>query len=246
MLLENILWVRTMNNYRLYFIVIALVVSGMSYLATNDLYVLIGVSLAFLVYPQIALVNRLEKSSKSYTRYKECFHFVNSFLVSLQIKGSIASAFESVNSSMSKEYQQIYEGIRDFSEEEKINYLIKFFPFHFYSLFIKIITLWQEQGGDILSMSSHLLEEGRKNAEYLSFCHVQAMAKIVEFVILWIFTLLILVIMRFSLSQFFSLLTGKVLYKVGIGVFFLFLLVCVDVAVRKISQYEIKGWEEYE
>ena len=235
-----------MSNYRLYFIVIALLITGISYLATNDFLVTIIVGIIYLIYPQIALATIIEKNSKTYNRFNECFHFVNTFLVSIEIKGSLASAFENVNNSMGKEYQLVYEGIRDFSLEEKITYLIKYFPFHFYSLFIKVVNLWQEQGGDILSMSSHLLEEGRKNEEYLSYCHVQSTSKIVEFIILWVFTIMIIAIMRLALNQFFYLIIDKLLYKVGMGLFFLFMLASIDIAVRRTSKYDIKGWNEYE
>ncbi|MBE6135709.1 MAG: hypothetical protein E7181_00340 [Erysipelotrichaceae bacterium] len=147
---------------------------------------------------------------------------------------------------MSKSYQAVYEGIESNKSEDKITYLQKYFPFHYYGLFIKIINLWQEQGGDILSMSSHLLEEGRKSEEYLRYCQDSHLTRTMEFVVLWVFALVNLVVMRVSLNQFFTHIVNNIVYQVGLTAFFLFFLISIDILVRKVTSKEVKGWDEYE
>jgi len=235
-----------MNSYRLYFVIIALIASGVCFFASENLYITIGVGVVFLIYPQIMLVKKIEKSNSTYSRYHECFHFVNSFIVSIDIRGSLNGAFSSINPTMSKSYQAVYEGIESNKSEDKITYLQKYFPFHYYGLFIKIINLWQEQGGDILSMSSHLLEEGRKSEEYLRYCQDSHLTRTMEFVVLWVFALVILVVMRVSLNQFFTHIVNNIVYQVGLTAFFLFFLISIDILVRKVTSKEVKGWDEYE
>ena len=235
-----------MSSYRLTFLLMALVCAAVSYFASENLYITIIVGSVLLLYPQIFLVKKLEKSQQSFSRYHECFHFVNTFIVSLDIRGSLSGAFSSINTTMNKSYLAVYEGIASNKSEDKINYLQKYYPFHFYGLFIKVVSLWQEQGGDILTMSSHLLEEGRKSEEHLRYCHDLYITKTVEFIVLWIFAFLILIVMRISLNQLFQYIINKIVYQIGLGLFFLFFLVSVDVLVRKITKKEIKGWDEYE
>lgn len=235
-----------MNSCRLYFIVVALVASGICYFASESLYMTIGVGVTFLLYPQVFLVKKLEKSYSLYERYHECFHFVNTFIVSLDIHGSLNGAFSSINPTMNKTYLAIYEGIASNKNEDKIAYLQKHYPFHLYGLFIKVVNLWEEQGGDILSMSSHLLEEGRKSEEYLRYCQDLHLTRTIEFVVLWIFALVILIVMRVSLNRFFQQIMNNVIYLVGLGLFFLFFLITIDILVRKITSREVKGWDEYE
>lgn len=235
-----------MNSYRLYFLLVGIVATAVCYFASENIYITIGVGAAITLYPQIFLVKKLEKSQETYSRYHECFHFVNSFIVSLDIRGSLSGAFTAINPTMSKQYLAVYDGIASNKSEDKINYLQKYFPFHFYGLFTKVVTLWQEQGGDILMMSTHLLEEGRKSEEYLRYCHDLHLTRTIEFVVLWIFSLVILVVMRVSLNQFFTHIIDKTVYQVGIGVFFSFFLISVEILVRKLTNREVKGWDEYE
>ena len=235
-----------MNSYRLTFFVIALITTGISFFASGNIYITIGVGVVFILYPQIFLVKKLEKSKSLYERYQECFHFVNTFIISLDIRGSLSGAFSSINPTMNKAYLAIYEGISSNKSEDKIAYLEKHYPFHFYGLFRKVVSLWEEQGGDILSMSSHLLEEGRKSEEYLRYCHDLHFTRTIEFVVLWVFAMVIIIVMRISLSQFFSRITSSVIYLVGLSVFFFFFLLSIDVLVRKITKKEMKGWDEYE
>ena len=235
-----------MSSYRLTFIVVALIITGVSYFASENLFVTVGVGIVFLVYPQLFLAKKLEKSHNLYERYHECFHFVNSFIISLNIRGSLNGAFSSINPTMNKTYLSMYDGISSNKSEDKIAYLEKYYPFHFYSLFRKVITLWQEQGGDILSMSSHLLDEGRKSEEYLRTCQDMNITRIIEFVVLWVFALIIIVVMRVSLNRFFLRIVSGIAYQIGLGIFFLFLLISIDILVRKITTKEMKGWDEYE
>ena len=235
-----------MSNYRIFFFIIALISAAVCYFASENLYLTIGVGVVFLLYPQIMLVRKLEKNQAIYERYHECYHFVNTFIVSLDIRGSLNSVFSSINSTMSKSYMSVYDGISSNKSEDKLSYLQKYFPFHFYGLFVKVITLWQEQGGEILSMSSHLLEEGRRSEEYLRYCHDLHSTRVIEFTILWLFALIILIVMRVSLNQFFMHIMGKILFQVGLGIFFLFFLISIDILVRKITHKEVKGWDEYE
>ena len=235
-----------MNSYRLYFFLLALIVSGIAYFASENLYLTLGVGVVFLVYPQIFLVSKLMKSQALNERYHECYHFVNTFIVSLDIRGSLNSAFASINPTMSKTYLSVYDGISSSKSEDKLLYLQKHYPFYFYGLFTKVITLYQEQGGDILSMSTHLLEEGRRSEEHLRYCQDLAFTRTIEFVVLWIFALIILVVMRVSLNQFFNQIMSKTLFIIGLAVFFLFFLVSIDVLVRKITKKELRGWQDYE
>ena len=143
---------------------------------------------------------------------------------------------------MSEDFHRDLKGIDDLNESEKLSYLCKYFKFHIYGLFVDLINLWSEQGGDIIDMSSYLINESRLTEEYINECESISLKKTIEFAILWIFSLAILIVLRFSLGQFFEFLSAKEYYPFIIFGFMLFVLTTIHVAITRICKIEIKGW----
>ena len=113
-------------------------------------------------------------------------------------------------------------------------------------MFIDLINLYEEQGGNILDMSRYLLEETRQMEDYIFRCQNIARKRMVEFSILWILTMTIMVVMRFSLSQFFADISKQIFFPIGIGGIVLFTLVSIHIAIVKMCNLKIKGWDDNE
>ena len=233
-----------MSKRVMIYISISLVFGIVSFIATNNFIVTIIVMLISLLYFLIIANPLIKKSSILIYRYHECYRFINSFLISLNVKGSLSYAFDNVKPSMTEEYLSIIDGIKEMNDNEKLDYLSRYFTFHVYSLFLNIVSLWEEQGGDILSLSSYLINEARNVEEYLINVQRISRTKIIEFSSLWMFALLILIILRFALSQFFAYITNLVYYPIAIGLFFAFILFSIHILITKSFSYQIKGWQE--
>ena len=152
------------------------------------------------------------------------------------------SAYE-VSDSGTKE---ILDSIKDLNEEEKINYLVKYFKFDLYRLFVDTISLWNEQGGDIIKMSRHLVEQVRLKEEYLLSCQSLNKTKSFEFIILWSIALAILATLRFALSQFFLRISQTLFYQIAIVAIQLFALFSIYLLIKRATNINLEGWDDRE
>ena len=235
-----------MKLYNILGLIIVIALTFVCYFATSNIFVGIGVLVLSVTFYFVLLYKKLNAHNSNTRKIHECYLFINNFLITLSIKGSLNAAFDATRTSISDDYNEYIASIEEMNPQEKLLYLNRYFPYHIFQIFIDIVFLWQEEGGDILSMSSHLLEEGRKSEEYLRNCHDLHLTRTIEFVVLWVFALAIIVVMRVSLNQFFKHIVGSVIFQVGLIVFFLFFLVSIDILVRKVTSKEMKGWDEYE
>ena len=148
--------------------------------------------------------------------------------------------------SMSDDFMNRIENVETFSNKDKLEHLNRYFKFHIFALFIDLIDLYENQGGNILDMSHYLLEETRQTEEFISVSQTIARKRIVEFAILWMLTIGIMVFMRFALSQFYQTISKQLFYPIGIGGIVLFALASIHIAVMRITSLQIKGWSDHE
>ena len=132
------------------------------------------------------------------------------------------------------------------TEEEKLTYLNKYFKFDLYRLFVDTIFLWNEEGGDILKMSRYLVEQVRLKEEYLLTCQSITKTKTIEFVVLWSIALVILMALRFALSQFFSYIAKTLIYQIAVVITLLFALFSIYLLLTRINSLNLEGWKDDE
>ena len=229
---------------------VAVMVSGLFYivtfLATNDLMLgafpagLALIYFAFVASPQL----NLYKKKMQY--FKLTNQFVNNFIISLSIQPVIDSAYKNALTSLNFDFKDKLEGTEELSSLEKLQYLGNYFSFHTYQAFVQVVDLWQEQGGDILKMSSFVTNQFREIEEYILACKQIGERKIVEFTVLWFFALSILVVIRFALAQFYVQIIQNKLYLVGVLAIFVFVIISCQVLISKVCYLDLKGWKKYE
>lgn len=235
-----------MNQTTIIGIIISLLLGVSVFVASNNY--IIGIAILLLGILYFALIARPMKGKYDLKmkRFRECYHFVNTFIVSLSIKSTVQGAYETSFESMPEDFALTVENIDAFSMKEKLEHLGKFFRFHVYSLFLDLINIYEEQGGDIIDMSRYLLDEVRMTEEYIISSHSASRKKVTEFAILWVLTMLIMVILRFSLSQFFTKMASHIFYPIGVGVIGLFCIASIHIAMSKMCFLKIKGWNDAE
>ena len=224
--------------------IISLVFGAVAYISSSNIIataVSFGISLIYFLAIASQMVRRYQTKI---TRYHECYQFCNTFLVSLSIKGAIKSALESTFETMPQLFNKKVIGMEEFNEDEKLQYLAQYFKFNTYSLFLNIVNLWSEQGGDILNMSQHLINETRLTEEYITEANRLSIKHILEFAILWIFSLAILVILRFALSQFYGKIAKQTYFPIALSGIILFALLTVHIALLRACKLEIRGWQD--
>ena len=227
-------------------IVVSLVFAGVTFIASQNIFSAIGVLIVYEAFFVLIARRLVNNSQLKVHRYHECYQFINSFIISLNVKGSLSSALQSAYDTSDSGTKEIIDSIKELNDEEKLSYLIKYFKFDLYRLFVDMVSLWNEQGGDIIRMSHHLIEQVRLKEEYLLACESINKSKCVEFVILWSIALMILAALRFALSQFFTKISQTIFYQVAIVVTMLFALVSIYILVKRLTNLNLEGWKEDE
>jgi hypothetical protein len=227
-------------------IIVSFVFAGVTFIASQNIFsslIILAVYTAFFV---LIARRQINKNEQKIHRYHQCFQFINSYLISLNVKGSLNAAMESSYETADEGTKEIIDSIKELSEQEKLSYLTKYFKFDLYHLFVDTVSLWSEQGGDILKMSHHLVDQVRLKEEYLLTCESLNKSKTVEFVVLWAIALVILAALRFALAQFFDRISKTIVYQVAVIVVILFALLSIYVLVLRITNVNLEGWKDEE
>lgn len=230
-----------MNSKFVLFLLLSIVCGVISYISLSNIFVSLGIIAVYLIV-SIILINPLLKQYEIKSkRYHENYHFINNFIIALSIKKSIKGALESTLGSMPSEFNEMIEGIENMNDHEKINYLSTYFTFYSYRLFLQIIDFWEEEGGDILEMSKFLLDDIRHEEEYISKSSTLFTRKVGELISMWGICLLIVVVLRFSLKEFYLNIQTQPLFLIAICALFAFLLFTIYLLIYKGTSLTIKG-----
>ena len=235
-----------MNSKLTIFLFISLLVGVVAFVGLENIVIAISTFALYLVVSIIFIIPKLNKYEFTKLRYHECYHFINNFIISLSIKKSISGALETTVGSMNSDFVDLYNGLENMSENEKLEYLSSYFEFYDYSLFLQVIYIWQEQGGDIIAMSKYLIGNIRHNEEYINQLDIISKRKYVEIGILWTIALSIIVVLRFALSQFYDKIKGQLLYTVSISMILVFALLTIYLLVHRGTYLELKGNANHE
>lgn len=235
-----------MNKIITFGFVISFLFGISGFVASNNIFVGIAIIVIGILYFVLLARPIYSKYCIKVSRYHECYHFINTFIVSLSIKASLAGAYETAVESMPEDFYKNIENVETFTLWEKLEYLNKYFRFHTYMLFLDLLHLYEEQGGNILEMSSNLLDEVRLTEEYISYSETTSRKKLGEFAILWLLTLGIMIFMRFALSEFFNTISKQLFYPIGIFAILFFALLTIHLAILRMCKLEIRGWNDSE
>lgn len=223
-------------------LILSLIFGVIAYFSSCS-YLIAGITLVLtLLYFLFILDRRFKKHNLKINRFHQCYSFINNFLISLSIKESILGAFESACEGMGDDFNEELDAMADFNEMEKVSYLHHYFPFHLYRLFIDLVSLWSEQGGDVIEMSNHLLNEAREIEDYLMFSQRENKKALAEFGVLWGFSLSILFILRFVLNDFYDSIIKQSFYPYSVLAIFIFLLISIEILSWKMTNVNLRGW----
>lgn len=231
-------------NFILIGLLVSIIFAAVAYLSTSNLIVGIIIAIVSILYFIFIANKEVTLLKTKINRFNECYYFINNFIVTLSVKGSLKASFDSVSKYASNELDEVLVGIQDLNENEKIRYLQKYFKFHIFHLFVDLLDIYQEEGGDIISMSNYLINQLRITEEYIIKVNQMNNRKLFEFSTLWIFSLVILVTLRFALSEFYSYLKTQIFYLIGIGIVFIFILISIHLLILKMKDIDLRGWTD--
>ena len=146
-------------NFLVIGILVSLAFTGLIFIASENIFSALFIFLFSLMFFVFLVRRQIDKYRDKTRRYHQCYQFINTYLVSLSIKGAMTAARESSYNTADIQTREVIDSIKDLDENEKLSYLCKYFKFDLYHLFLDTVSLWNEQGGDILAMSQHLINQ---------------------------------------------------------------------------------------
>lgn len=206
------------------FTVVSLIYGVLGYLLLNN--VIIGVVVFAMFEAILLLLIRpmvIEYMVKTRRRH-ECYQFVYSFIVSLSSLNSGEAAYFSALEGVTGEEKDITDSIAQYEAKEKLEYLANYFQQDYYKMFLSIYRIYEEQGGDILDLSSPLLTEVAEVEKVENQKDKVKMNNLIQFLSLWGLSALILVSIRFGLSMFYQELSNSVLYIILTLLYFILVI----------------------
>ena len=229
-----------MKKVDLIFIVVSMFIGALCYLtAANAIYALIIIIL-FLFDYFIFLRKRFVEYYSLKERIHICYHFINSFVITLSIKESLDDAYLNASRIKGKRFEELSNGISDKPVVEKIKYLRDYFNLAIYKMFLNIFDLYDDQGGNILKMSDNLIRECTRTEKALAETTSIGFKHLVEYIILWSMSFGILVFMRFSISDFYTSMLKNNMVGFMIFIFYILALLSLHLFINAFTNLTIK------
>lgn len=216
-----------MKKEHLLLLFCGLLLGGSAFLASGLWYFGIGVGV-LSVFAGFFLIDPLAKEFSSKCRRRhECYLFVHGYLVTLSVCMSLEKAFDVATSNLSKEFHRMDETLAEMAPKEKVEYLATYFQSDLYRMFLSILKLYLERGGDVLKLSGELTAEASRVEETEQSYQKQSARKMMTFLFLWLMAVVIIVFIRFGLSSFFQSMSRSWTYVGSLAAFYLFLIASV-------------------
>lgn len=229
-----------MKKIDLIFIISSLVVAFTSYIATTSMYIPIGIFVIYILYYFVLIRKRIKRYLNKVEIVHACYHFINSFIITMSVKESLDEAYQNGIRVAPKSLLIETNAIENMTIIERINFLRSYFNLAIYKMFINIIALHQEQGGNILIISDSLIRECTRVEKTLSESTSIGNRHLVEFFVLWLLSFFILIFLRFAIAQFYNQMINSNLMIGLICGFYLIFLISVHLFLLKFTSISIK------
>lgn len=217
----------------------AIVIAVVSYLVSSSIYVPIAFFVLFLI-DYIFIFRKMKKYFTKTQRIHECYQFMNSFLVSLSIRDSYDESFANAVTNPSSSLDAELKAIDNLNSVEKLEYLRKYFNLSIYKMFLNVLEIYNIQGGKILEIANSLMNESVRMEEATTQTSHFNLRKMIEFIMLWGMTLVIMVFMWFAMRDFYSQMTSSMIYQILLYAFFLLILGSLHYFASKIFVISVK------
>ena len=229
-----------MKSTLLFSVIISLVIGFVAYLSSNNLYIGLGIGLLYLLYYLIFAMKKLKNYSRKVYRIHNCYKFMNAFLITMSVRNSLEESYRSGIQGSSGELKHIVAEIENMESLERLNYLRKYFNLSIYKMFLNVVELYLDQGGNILKMSDSLISESTRIEDTLNKATQSSRKYLLEFIILWGLSLGILLFMRFGISSFYLMMLNSPIFLGVLIIYYLLILFSIHMLIGRISELYIK------
>lgn len=229
-----------MKKIDLVFMFLGIFLGILCYISTKNLIFSIIILVIFVADYFILMRKKFIHYFGLIERVHTSYHFINSFIISLSVKDSLEDAYQNGirinNARLNAETKELNE----MAVLDRVRYLCGFFNLSIYKVFLNVLDLYQDQGGNILNMADNLLRECTRTEKTLSDTLSIGYKHLTEFLILWLMSFAILLFMRFSIEEFYMMMLKSPFVAPLIFVFFIICIGSINLFVNSFTNLTIK------
>ena len=158
----------------------------------------------------------------------------------MSVKESLEDAYQSGIRFEDKDLNEVTAEIENMKVSDRISYLREFFNLAVFKMFMNVLDLYQDQGGNILSMSDDLISETTRIEKSVSESIAESNRYLGQFLLLWIMAIAVLLFIRFSISSFYLTMVRSKVFVGFLLVFFVEILFSIHLFIVRYSSISIK------
>ncbi len=229
-----------MKKIDILMIFIGISLGFLCYFSTNN-YIFSGVVLLIFVIDYFGLMRKKFKHYFSLIeRVHTSYHFINSFVVTLSVKSSLNDAYENAIRINNAKLNDQTNELEDMPVVDRVKYLKDYVNLSIYRMFLNVLDLYLDQGGNILGIADNLMRECTRTEKTLSDTKAIGNKHLINFIILWLMAHSILVFMRFSIRDFYQTMLSNPIIAPLIFVYFLVCILSINLFVNSFTNLTIK------
>lgn len=228
----------TKRNYFWYitFLLLLILFILCSYLVTNNYFIPVILFLLIVTYYLVYGRKKYVKHINRMMRIEECYHFSYNLSVAINVKNSIQTSLESIVDTLSPNIKEYLSSTSHLDSLSQIGELRKYFKIHIFDVYFRMLELYVQQGGNIITMSSLILDEMETlNARCLSI-RLKSKKSLINFITLWSLAILILVFTRFTIPSFYLKMLDNNIFPYLIMFFFIFVLMSIHMFLCRLTR----------
>jgi len=222
------------------FAVVSAFYAAIAYLVTDSwLYGLVALFVSAVLFAALEFLV-LKGATERIRKKKEATFFTRSFILSLLATGSLNEAYKSALGDAPKGLLKIVSEVEKRSDPSlALSSLKDYFQEDFYLLFLSVVRMAVEEGGDLtLLCESFLAEADERERDEIRRDGAKKKA-LGEFISLSFLGSLILAFLRFSLSGFYKTVSGNSLYT---GIALLYVLFAIGTVIWfALTYFEVRS-----
>lgn len=229
-----------MKKIDIFFVLLSVILAAICFVSTNSfLYAPILLVLSLLNYFLLMRKDFLKYFSLI-ERVHTSYHFINSFVITLSVKDSLEDAYQNGIRLNNERLNLETEQLKEMPVINRIKYLKDYFNLSIYFMFLNVVDLYQDQGGNILNIADNLLRECTRTEKTLADTLAIGNKHLTEFIILWVMSIAILLFMRFSLKEFYVSMVANPIIPALIFLFFFICILSINLFVKTFTNLNIK------
>ena len=234
-------------------LLLSCVVASIAYLASSSMLLALLVLVSYFGVTVLLCLPRFRLLQRKRQARKDCFRFMNSFITTCSVTSSLIKSFEVACEGATGDMKEALSGTDGNKVEDRLSFLSPYFQSPLYEVFLSVVFIYQNRGGDILALSSALLEEAAKVEADGDKRLKGGASRMLKHGLLWVMSLGIVAFLRFALSSFYGQLLVSSTYLLSLGFYFVFLLFSLvfycfryTEEIGKTSLFSTKkgGWNE--